>query len=244
MSTQVPTFTGFKPDAFKFLTSLTKDKNNNTEWFAKNRSRYDNNLVLPAKSFITAIGQFFNHLNPSIRTEPKFNKTIMRINKDMRFAKGFPYKTYFLIHFGRFKMDSEFFVYLDKDGIEYGMFLNNSSGDDLYLKQNYYRYKNDIVEACKKFNINNKFGLYELGKEPEQILSKFNANKNLSYFENIKYIILQKQLTLKDKLTFSGDFLAESIKTFSNLYPLYSFAISPDPLKLIDDFEERMGLAL
>ncbi len=244
MSIPIPPFTGFKPDAFKFLASLTRDKNNNTEWFSKNRSRYENSLVIPAKSFITAIGQFFNHLNPSIRSEPKFNKTIMRINKDMRFTKGVPYKTYFLIHFGRFKMDSEFFVYLDKGGIEYGMFLNNSLGDDLYFNQNYFRYKKEIIESCKKFKINNKFGLYELGKEPEQVALKFNANKNLSLFEKIKYIILQRQLTLNDKLTCSEDFLVESIKTFSNLYPLYCFAISPDPLKLIDDFEERMGVAL
>ena len=244
MNNVIPPFTGFNPDAFKFLADLSKDRNNNTSWFAKNRGRYDDNLVLPAKSFITSIGQFFNHLNPSIRTEPKFNKTMMRINKDMRFSKGVPYKTYFLIHFGRFKMDSEFFVYLDNCGIEYGLFLNNSTGDDLYFNQNYRRYKKEIVETCKQFKINNKFDFYELGKEPEMLLTKFNAGKNITLMEKIKYIILQRKLNVDDKLIFSGDFLIEAIKTFSNLYPLYCFAISPEPLKLIEDFEERMGVAL
>lgn len=244
MSSVIPPFSGFNKDTFKFLADLSKDKNNNTAWFAKNRSRYEEKLVLPSKSFITSIGQFFNHLNPSIRTEPKFNKTMMRINKDMRFTKGVPYKTYFLIHFGRFKMDSEFFVYLDMAGIEYGLFINNSLQENLYFNRNLFSYKKEIIETCSRFKINNKFGFYELGKESVQPVSKFNAAKNISLMEKIKYIILQKKLPLVNKLVYSEDFLIEAIKTFSNLYPLYCFAISPQPLNLIEDFEERLGVAL
>jgi uncharacterized protein (TIGR02453 family) len=240
----IPAFSGFKPDSFKFLGQLEKEKNNNVTWFSKNRARYQENLVDSAKSFVVTIGQFFNHLNPAIRTEPKFNKTLMRINKDMRFSKGSPYKTYFLIHFGRFKMDSEFYVYLYKGGIQYGVFLNNAEGDELYLKKNLQKYRKEIINICKKFNINNKFSFYELHKVPELVLSSFNAAKNFETLLNMKYILLEKEITLDNKLVYSPDFLTEAIKTFSNLYPLYCFAISSNPLKLIDDFEERMGVAI
>ncbi|MCL5028699.1 MAG: DUF2461 domain-containing protein [Bacteroidetes bacterium] len=244
MKSAVPNFDGFKPNTFKFLSDLEKDKNNNTSWFAVNRSRYENFLVLPAKSFVFSIGQFFNHLNPSIRTEPKFNETLMRINKDMRFAKGGPYRSYFLIHFGRFKMDSEFFVYLDSSGIEYGIFLNNTAGENLFFSQNLSTHKPDLFECCKRFKINNKFGLYELNKGSDNSIPRFNIQKNFDDLVKMKYIIIQKKIDLKSKLIYSDNFLTEAIKTFSNLYALYCFAISSNPLKLIEDFDDRLGVAV
>ncbi len=244
MNNALPDFKGFKPETFKFLKDLSKEKNNNTTWFSKNRDRYEENLVLPVKSFVATIGQFFNHLNPGIRTEPKFSKTITRINKDARFTKGGPYRNYMLIHFGKFKMDSEFFVYLDKTGIEYGLFLNNSKEKDLYFNQNLYLRKNEIINCCEKFKINNKFGFYEMHKNELTEISKFNAKKNFELFVGMKYIILQKERKLDDKLCYSTNFLSEAIKVFSNLYPLYCFAVSPQPEKLLYDFEERLGIAV
>ena len=105
MSKTIKPFTGFSEGLFHFLNNLSQ--NNNTDWFNANKQDYINYLASPAKSFL-------NQLNPVIRTEAKFNKTIMRLNKDMRFNKGAPYRNYFLIHFGRFRMDSEFFIYFEK----------------------------------------------------------------------------------------------------------------------------------
>ena len=134
MISSYPPFTGFPKELFKFLADL--EKNNNTEWFYKYKDIYQEYLVTPCRSFVSDIGSFFNLLNPSIRTEPKFNKTLIRINKDMRFTKGEPYRNHFLIHFDRFKMDSEFFVYLDKNIVEYGLFINATKGNDLYFGGN------------------------------------------------------------------------------------------------------------
>lgn len=243
MKTEIPQFSGFNKKTFSFLRKLEKAKYNNLKWFSANRNVYYDNLVNPSKAFVQSIGQFFNHLNPVIRTEPKFNKTLMRINKDMRFAKGMPYRTYFLIHFGRFKMDSEFYLYLDKTGVSYGVFINNSGGDDLYFNKNYGRYKSDILETCLNFKINNKYNLSELNPDPELRIENFNAKKHLDTLGKMKYILLEKQLDTENKLIFSSDLLTECIKAFSRLYPLYCFSISSHPKKLIDDFEERMGIA-
>lgn len=167
MKNKIIEFNGFQEEAFGFFEKLEKDRYNNLSWFSKNRDIYDFYIVEPAKSFVQSIGQFFNHLNPAIRTEPKFNKTLMRINKDMRFTKGSPYRTYFLIHFGRFKMDSEFYVYFDKEGISYGLFINNSDEQNLYFNRNIPKHKKNIIDICDRFGINKKFVLYELHKEPE-----------------------------------------------------------------------------
>jgi len=85
-------FSGFSKEIFSFFADL--EKHNNVEWFHKNKQRYQSFVVEPTKAFITELQPFLNRLNPAIRTEPKFNETIMRINKDMRFAKGDPYSNY------------------------------------------------------------------------------------------------------------------------------------------------------
>ena len=234
-------FNGFDKDVFKFFSAL--ERHNNLEWFSKNRERYQEVLVAPSRSYVESIGEFFNHLNPAIRTEPKFNKTLMRINKDMRFAKGAPYRNYFLIHFGRFKMDSEFYVYFDKTGISYGMFLNNAGGDDLYFNENIKRFGKEIISIFNNYSLNNKLALHTFDKEISVVQKRLNINNHFEKFAATKYILLEKVLPKERKVVTSPDFLADSIKLFSSLYPLYCFAISPNPLKLLNNFEERMGVA-
>ena len=46
-------------------------------------------------------------------------------------------------------MDSEFYVYMDKKGIEYGVFINNSSGDDLYFNKNLPNNRKEIIKLLK-----------------------------------------------------------------------------------------------
>jgi len=193
----IPAFTGFKKGAFDFLRDLSK--NNNLKWFKDNRVRYDNDLILPARSFIVEMGQFFNRLNPSIRTEPKFNETIMRLNKDLRFTKGDPYRNYLLIHFGKFKMDSEFYVYLDPENFDYGLFLNNSEGDNFYLRKNLKRYPKEFIFYIEKYNIHKNYSFLELGKESKLISKKFNPLKHLDILEKQKLSLLQKSLKIQNK---------------------------------------------
>ena len=234
-------FNGINKDVFKFFSAL--ERHNSLEWFSKNRERYQEVLVAPSRSYVESIGEFFNHLNPAIRTEPKFNKTLMRINKDMRFAKGAPYRNYFLIHFGRFKMDSEFYVYFDKTGISYGMFLNNAGGDDLYFNQNIKKFGKEIISTFNNYSLNNKLALHTFDKEISVVQKRLNINNHFEKFAATKYILLEKVLPKERKIVTSPDFLADSIKLFSSLYPIYCFAISPNPLKLLNNFEERMGVA-
>lgn len=239
MKETLNSFTGFNNELFRFFRDL--EKNNSVEWFHKNKERYQKYLVEPAKAFVSELAPFLNRLNPAIRTEPKFNKTLMRINKDMRFAKGAPYRNYFLIHFGRFKFDSEFFLYFEANEFEIGLFLNNTNGENLCFRQNIKKFKKEIIEVCAKYKIDDRFGLHQLNKEPERILSKFNAEKHYSKLEEVDLIILQRVKKPALKTLFSEEIIVEMIKMISILYPLYCFAISPQPLKILREFEDNFG---
>ena len=243
MKSEDNSFNGFSEDIFKFLRGL--DKNNSVEWFHKNYERYQKFLVEPAKAFITDLAPFLNQLNPAIRTEPKFNKTIMRLNKDMRFAKGDPYRAFLLIHFGRFKMDSEFFIYFEPasagkpDDFQIGMFINNTNGENLYFKQNLSKFKKEIISVCSRFNINDNFSLYELNNDTDEVIGKFNAEKHYDKLEEIEMIILHKKKKPSLKKLYSSEIIPEMMKTIITLYPLYCFAISPQPMKELQKFEDN-----
>lgn len=239
---EINQFTGFPPQLFSFFEGL--EKNNSKVFFDKHRNEYEEFVVKPAKAFISALTPFLEQLNPSIRREPKFNQTIMKLSKDMRFSKGVPYKTFLLIHFGRFKMDSEFYVYFDKSGVQYGMFLNNSKEENLFFKQNLEKYEKEIAKVFTNYKLNNQLSLTEMKKEMVLVRKKFDFSKDGILLQKMKYILLEKPILTKEKkIIASPDFINDIIKTFSRLYPLYCFAISEQPLKLIAKFEEHMGVA-
>ena len=99
-------FDGFFKETFEFFTELYT--HNSVTWFNRHREEYEKYLMNPARAFVTSIGPFIKFINPTFDTEPKFNRTLVRLNRDMRFAKK-PYKDFFLIRFGKGKWDSELF---------------------------------------------------------------------------------------------------------------------------------------
>jgi hypothetical protein len=235
---EIGLFNGFDQELFKFLRGL--QKNNSVEWFHKHKEQYQKFLVEPAKAFAIDLAPFLSRLNPAIRTEPKFNETLMRMNKDMRFAKGEPYRNYFLIHFGRFKLDSEFFLYFEAGEAQMGLFINQSKGEDLYFRQSISKYKNEILNLFEKYNLNNKFSFHYFKKmETVKAVSKFDAKKHFDLFEKHEMILLQKVKMTTSKTLFSSAIVVEMINMVLSLYPLYCFAISPQPLKELQRFEEN-----
>ncbi|MDP4190789.1 MAG: DUF2461 family protein [Bacteroidota bacterium] len=241
MKDQIGPFNGFSDDVFNFLTDLSH--NNSVEWFSSNRARYQNSLVQPARSFVVEMADFFNRLYPAIRTEPKFNETLMRLNKDMRFSKGEPYRTYFLVHFGKFKLDSEFYVSFEPESFDYGLFINNSGENkNFYFRRNIERYKNHFLNILDKYEINHNYELYELKKGPIILDKDFEGERHFDIIKELPMMLIQKSLRPKEsEIIFSADFILEAIRVFSNLFPLYCFAAFAEPLKMIDTFEEEFG---
>ncbi len=86
-------FKGFHEETLKFLVELKF--NNTKEWFDENRGRYDRCIVEPSKAFVVALGERLKDISPDIIAEPKVNKSLFRINRDVRFSPDkSPYKTH------------------------------------------------------------------------------------------------------------------------------------------------------
>jgi len=91
--------TFFGPELFSFLEDLRA--NNNREWFAANKHRYENHLLEPALAFIDAFAPRLAKISPHFRADARpSGGSLFRIYRDTRFAKDkSPYKTNLGIHF-------------------------------------------------------------------------------------------------------------------------------------------------
>ena len=77
-------FTGFSPQAFKFLEELTN--NQNRVWFAEHRSEYEDFVREPMKHFTEALSDNLSKKEVPLWGDPK--KSLFRINRDARFSKA------------------------------------------------------------------------------------------------------------------------------------------------------------
>ena len=78
-------FPGFPKELVSFLKDLAA--NNDKDWFAANRSVYDETYVAPALAFIEALSPHLAKLSPPLQAVPKLNGSLRRIHRDVRFSK-------------------------------------------------------------------------------------------------------------------------------------------------------------
>ncbi|MBM3802221.1 MAG: DUF2461 domain-containing protein [Acidimicrobiia bacterium] len=84
-------FSGFSPEALKFLSQLKRQ--NNRPWFLKNKETYEREIKGPTVSLVQAVNAEFRSWAPELVTEPK--RAIYRIYRDVRFSPDkSPYKTH------------------------------------------------------------------------------------------------------------------------------------------------------
>lgn len=91
MDTQA--FTGFPEGCVKFLRGLAA--HNTKAWFEEHKGEYERVVKAPAAAFVVAMGARLRKVAPGVHAEPLINKSIFKINRDVRFrADKSPYKTH------------------------------------------------------------------------------------------------------------------------------------------------------
>jgi len=111
-------FNGFPKELPGFLSQL--EKNNTVEWFSAHRQDYETLVKHPSEEFVVAMGEALRTFCPSINAVPKVNKSLFRINRDIRFSNDkSPYKTNLGILFwegsGKRMESSGFYFHLEGD---------------------------------------------------------------------------------------------------------------------------------
>jgi uncharacterized protein (TIGR02453 family) len=85
-------FDGLPKRCVAFLEELAA--NNNREWFEAHRVDFDNYVMEPTRQFVVALGERLHEFAPGVVAEPRVDRSIFRIYRDVRFSKDkSPYKT-------------------------------------------------------------------------------------------------------------------------------------------------------
>jgi uncharacterized protein (TIGR02453 family) len=89
----------FSPEVFAFLRELAE--NNNREWFAENKQRYEQRVRDPILRFIGDFGPRLAKISPHLVADPRpSGGSLFRIYRDTRFSRDkSPYKTHLGAHF-------------------------------------------------------------------------------------------------------------------------------------------------
>jgi uncharacterized protein (TIGR02453 family) len=92
-------YTSFRPETLAFLKELSR--NNNREWFAANKQRYEEQVLDVALEFIQAMQSPLAKIAPHFTAVPKrMGGSLMRVYRDTRFSRNkAPYKTNIGIQF-------------------------------------------------------------------------------------------------------------------------------------------------
>ncbi|BDQ03332.1 DUF2461 domain-containing protein [Ignavibacterium sp.] len=148
----------------KYLSDLSK--NNNREWFLKNRERFDIEFLQPAMQFVIDLGERIQTFAPNIMAVPRVDKSIFRLHRDVRFRKNkSPYKTNLGIYFwegkGKRMECSGFYFHIEPNNFFLG------AGMYVFSPQQLKKYRDTVYNPDK-------------GRELSNIISSILKNKNYS----------------------------------------------------------------
>jgi uncharacterized protein (TIGR02453 family) len=129
-----PSFTGFTPDTFQFLSELRA--NNERDWFNANKDRYEA-VREPGLALIRDIAKPLSKVSPFFTAvAKKSGGSMMRIYRDVRFSKSkLPYKTNLGIQFrhesGKDVHAPGFYFHIAPDEIFFGAGMWQPANDRL-----------------------------------------------------------------------------------------------------------------
>lgn len=128
-------FRSFDPALTNFLTELSA--NNNRDWFAEHKPRYERDVLEPSLQFIAAMADRLPEFAPHFTAIAKRQGgSMMRIYRDVRFSKNKePYKTNVGIQFrheaGKDVHAPGYYFHIDPDSVFLGVGLWHPDGPTL-----------------------------------------------------------------------------------------------------------------
>lgn len=211
--------TQISPDSFTFLKALAK--NNNREWFSKNRDRY----LKSQENMIAFCGELLQYMQKHDHLETNSGKdALYRIYRDTRFSKDkTPYKNYWAGHFKRATKQLRggyYFQVGPGKTMMAGGFFSPNPADLLRIRQDIdYNYPGWKKILSSKIICNN-FGILQGDKVA-------TAPKGFSRDNPAIGLLRHKQFYLKknfsDEEALSPGFLKELNRAFKNLRSYFDY---------------------
>jgi uncharacterized protein (TIGR02453 family) len=220
----VADFKSFPKGLLPFLGDLSA--NNNRDWFADNKHRYEDLVLNPALDFIGAMGPHLEKISTRFEAIPKRSGgSLMRVYRDTRFGKDkTPYKTNVGIQFrhvlGKDIHAPGFYVHIEPHEVFVGVGSWRPDSTSLAKIRTRIAEKPDLwkrVEGNRKFRKHYEFGGDRLKKPPRG----YDRDHPLIEVLKRKDFIALKYLDERD--IESDDFIDTIFERFRDGLPLMRF---------------------
>lgn len=211
-----------KASTIKFIKEVAE--NNNREWFAENKPRYEEAKEDTLK-LVAALIPELPKVDPLISSETDPKKSLMRIYRDVRFSKNKdPYKNNFGIWFSA----------KSKGGNEPGYYLHIQPGKS-FIAGGYWMPEAPHVKLIRQeidYNIDEFKSIIEAKAfKANFTLGTTNALKNAPKgydpadpnIEFLKLKSFEATMPLKDEDFFKADLVNKLISSFATIQPLVAF---------------------
>ena len=217
-------FSGFPKEGIRFLAEL--EKNNNREWFLKNKPRYQQSVEVPVKDFLAVM---------TVKIQPLIGGhvtgKIFRIYRDVRFSKDkTPYNPLIKIAFAPENKKGKkggsspmYFFRLDKETLALGAGVYELN--DKQVLENYRKQVADDDKGMKLEKILKKFwqgGLWVNEPHYKRVPAEFAQNHPREALLRHKGLYAFIEAPIPAQM-FSGQAVDFCLKKYKTLSPLYNW---------------------
>ncbi|MDW9379942.1 DUF2461 domain-containing protein [Chryseobacterium sp. JV558] len=201
--------------AFEFLKQL--EKNNNREWFAKNKSEYE--------SIVKENKVFFNHIYTELQEYDNLKGIyIFRIYKDVRFSKDkTPYKTNFGVGYSRSKpmLRGGYYIQLEPgNSFVGGGFWGPEAKDLLRIRKEFEISSIEIEKIISDETFVKYFGELK-GDSVKTAPRGFDKNHPAIDLIRKKQFLVMRKFT--DKEVLADNFQKEALLTLLAMRPFFDY---------------------
>jgi len=209
----------FSPEFFKFLKALSR--NNNREWFLKNKSRYEKFVLAPSLRFVKDASKELKTISPYLVADPKpFGGSLFRIYRDIRFSKDkSPYKTHVAMEFWHRRSGKKAYA---------GLYLRLAPGHSFTGAgiwhpdaSTLFKVRSGIVSRPEAWRRVKEAGLRIEGESLKRPPSGFDPAH--PFIEDLKLKDLTTGVHFTDRQVTGAEFMREFIRAGQTLNPLNKF---------------------
>lgn len=218
-----PPFTGFPKESILFLRKLKK--NNNRNWFIKNKEDYEEFVKLPMQSLITELHPHVVQFSTDFEVHPK--KSLFRIYRDVRFSSDKrPYKTHIAAHFvkrGKPKglEGLGYYIHIEPGEIFLGAGIYIPSSDQLKrIRKAIVEREKEFLKLIKNQSIRKLYGNIS-GEKLKRIPQGFDPDHPMAEWLKHKQFFLGT--TWPEKKCHTRKFVSEVSKAMKVASPLVQF---------------------
>lgn len=221
-------FQGFSRELPAFFAGLSE--NNTTGWFQAHRDTWDKKILEPARRFIEDMGDRLATIDPGIVADPRIDKSIFRLNRDVRFSKDkSPFKTHLGIWFwnnagGRME-SCGFYFHIEQNRFMMG------TGNYMFMGDQLERYRQAVADsrrgaalekAIKKVKATGDYGI--AGEHYKRVPRGYDPNHPRAALLRYNSLYAYQETPLPEEL-YSAEFIDYCFSRCVDVLPVHKWLL-------------------